>query len=62
MCVFEHCNGGTVDPIMMFEGFLPTPCKCDFFRIVLYRGDKNVFNKKILTCVVPEWEGKASVN
>ena len=59
MYFFEHCNSGTVDPIMMFKVFFPTPYKRDFFRIVLYRRDKNVFDKKILTCV-PEWEGKAN--
>ena len=51
---------GTVDPIMMSEVFFPTSCKRDFFRIVLYRRDRNVFDKNILSCV-PEWEGKANV-
>ena len=60
MYVFERCNKGTVDPNMMLEDFFPTPCKRDFFRILLYRRDTNVFNNKILT-LVPEFEGKANV-
>ena len=60
MYFFKHCNSGTVDTITMFEVFFPTSCKHDFFRIVLYRRDKNVFIKKILTRVL-EWKGKARV-
>ena len=61
MHFFEHCNSGTVDPIMMFKVFFPTPYKRDFFRIVLYRRDRNVFDKNILSYSVSEWEGKANV-